>query len=108
MSTALEIGYGAFTTIAAKCRQAWRRRAVLAVGAAAFNVNRFEGNLLYAGTHVAFFRSYLYLAAVLRASFVVFIVSHRSSLLRVSWTLSNGTATYLSRVPRKPATFTMK
>jgi hypothetical protein len=35
----------------------------------------FDGNLFYAGTHVAFPRSYLYPAAVLRASFVVFMVS---------------------------------
>src|SRR5260221_14539150 len=63
---------------------------------------------LYAGTHVAFARSYLYPAAVLRASFVVFIVSHPSPLLSVAWTLSNGTATCFSPTPRKPPTDTMK
>src|SRR5258706_6448488 len=57
---------------------------------------------LYAGTHVAFARSYLYPAAVLRASFVVFIVSHLSPFLSVAWTLSNGTATCFSPTPRKP------
>src|SRR5258705_11810381 len=61
---------------------------------------------LYAGTHVAFARSYLYPAAVLRASFVVFIVSHLSPVLSVAWTLSNGTATCFSPMPRKPPTDT--
>src|SRR5260221_6102895 len=63
---------------------------------------------LYAGTHVAFARSYLYPAAVLRASFVVFIASHLSPFLSVAWTLSNGTATCFSPTPRKPPTDTMK
>src|SRR5260370_36174121 len=63
---------------------------------------------LYAGTHVAFARSYLYPAAVLRASFVVFIVSHLSPFLSVAWTLSNGTATCFSPMPRKPPTATTK
>jgi hypothetical protein len=38
----------------------------------------FDAKLFYAGTHVAFPQSYLYPAALLRASLVVFIVCHRS------------------------------
>src|SRR5260221_11303939 len=63
---------------------------------------------VYAGIHVDFARSYLYPAAVLRASFVVFIVSRLSPFLSVEWTLSNGTATCFSPMPRKRPTATMK